>query len=389
MKKFGYLMGAALLTLGSCTNEINEEGFVDKANTISFNAYSNKTRADYTSGDVDISVMKTGSFGVVGYKNSDNNLYLGSTTKATEQVWKTDASYTGDGYWDYKVSSELKYWPQENMDFYAYFPYSAQGDVFAQSDASGDVMTITNESGDQDILFPRESGVSQTNYVPLHFKHALSKLKAVYIKVNAVDVQVEVKKITFLNTSTKGKIKVDYSGNASYETTLNDVPRSFDFTSEPKTITYNANPSTTDEGVELFDNDDNGYIFATNTNLQHNVKGTGKSLWSAGDKTSLGSSTLPNSSLVCMELDCKVIAAGHYLVGSADTYGKMYIPMHGTSSNNADISELLAGRRYTYKVVMESNVGYKENGDPIMLAPIRFSVNEVTEWNDVTVTINL
>ena len=382
MKKFGYLMGAELLTLGSCTNEINEEGFVDKANTISFNAYSNKTRA-YENGDVDIAKMKEGSFGVVGY-TSDNNLYLGRTDKAIEQIWNN----TGN-CWDYATPSDLKYWPANSMDFYAYFPYSAQGDVFAQSDASGDVMTITNESGNQDILFARESGVSQTNYVPLYFKHALSKLKAVYIKVNAVDVQVEVQKITFLNTSTKGKIKVNYSGEASYETTSSDVPRSFDFTSATKTITYNANPSTTYEGVELFGNDDNGYIFATNTKVQHNVKGTGKSLWSAGDKTSLGSSTLPNSNLVCMELDCKVIAAGHYLVGSADAYGKMYIPMHGTSSNNADISELLAGRRYTYKVVMESNVGYDENGDPIMLAPIRFSVNEVTEWNDVTVTINL
>ena len=383
MKTFGYVSLAALLAFASCTKEINEEGFVDKANTISFSAYSNKTRATYESGDADISVMKTGSFGVVGY-TSDNNLYLGSTNKAIEQIWNS----TSNG-WDYATPSDLKYWPANSMDFYAYFPYSAQGDVFAQSDASGDVMTITNESGNQDILFARESGVSQTNYVSLYFKHALSKLKAVYIKVNAVDVQVEVKKITFLNTSTKGKIKVDYSGNASYETTSSDVPRSFDFTSATKTITYNANPSTTDEGVELFGNDDNGYIFATNTNVQHNVKGTGKSLWSAGDKTTLGSSTLPNSNLVCMELDCKVIAAGHYLVGSPDAYGKMYIPMHGTSSNNADISELLAGRRYTYKVVMESNVGYDENGDPIMLAPIRFSVNEVTAWNDVEVTITL
>ena len=383
MKKIGYLTFAALLAFGSCTNEINEEGFVDKANTISLNAYSNKTRA-YSGGDVaDISVMKEGSFGVVGY-TSDNNLYLGSTDKAIGQRWNSTSNS-----WEYATPSDLKYWPANSMDFYAYFPYSAQGDVFAQSDASGDVMTITNESGNQDILFARESGVSQTNYVPLHFKHALSKLKAVYIKVNAVDVQVEVNKITFLNTSTKGKIKVDYNGNASYETTSSDVPRSFDFTSEPKIIAYNANPSTTDEGVELFGNDDNGYIFATNTNDQHNVKGTGKSLWSAGDKTSLGSSTLPNSNLVCMELDCKVKAAGHYLVGSADAYGKMYIPMHGTSSNNADISELLAGRRYTYKVVMESNVGYDKNGDPIMLAPIRFSVNEVPEWSDVTVTINL
>ena len=155
MKKLGYLIGAALLTLSRCTNKINKEDIVDKANTISFNAYSNKTRA-YSEGDADISAMKTGSFGVVGYKTSDNGLYLGSTNNAIEQVWKTDASYTGDGYWDYKVSSELKYWPQENMDFYAYFPYSAQGDVFAQSDASGNVMIITDESGYQDVLFACE-----------------------------------------------------------------------------------------------------------------------------------------------------------------------------------------------------------------------------------------
>lgn len=98
---------------------------------------------------------------------------------------------------------------------------------------------------------------------------------------------------------------------------------------------------------------------------------------------------LSKSDLVCLKLTCKVEAAGHYLVGEAATYGEMYIPIRGTSANSATITELLAGRRYTYKIVMESNVGYKDNGDPIMLAPIRFSVNEVPEWNDVIVTINL
>ena len=50
MKQFYVLTCAALLVASSCTNEINEEGFVDKTNTISFSAYANKTRA-YTSGD--------------------------------------------------------------------------------------------------------------------------------------------------------------------------------------------------------------------------------------------------------------------------------------------------------------------------------------------------
>ena len=374
-------MGAALLTLGSCTNEINEEGFVDKAKTISFNAYSNKTRA-YSKGDADISAMKTGSFGVVGYINTNNTLFLGSTNKAIEQVWKTDASYSGGGYWDYNVSSELKYWPSSTMDFYAYFPYSGSGDTFASSSTESTIMTITNETGNQDVLFARQVGQSQTAYVPLRFNHAFSKIKAINIKVAAVDVSVTVQKVEVLNTSTKGKVLVDNTGNASYATTESDEIRSFDLSSSPKTINYGT------DGVELFDNNANGYLFATNSSVQHYVKGTGKTMWS-GNKSDLNGGNLSTSEFVCLKLTCKVKAAGHYLVGSESNYGEMYIPMHGTSANSADISELLAGRRYTYNIIMQSNVGYEDDGDPIMLAPIRFSVNEVTNWNDVTVTINL
>lgn len=381
MKKLGYLMGAALLTLGSCTNEINEEGFVDKAKTISFNAYSNKTRA-YSKGDADISAMKTGSFGVVGYINTNNTLFLGSTNKAIEQVWKTDASYSGGGYWDYNVSSELKYWPSSTMDFYAYFPYSGSGDTFASSSTESTIMTITNETGNQDVLFARQVGQSQTAYVPLRFNHAFSKIKAINIKVDAVDVSVTVQKVEVLNTSTKGKVLVDNTGNASYETTESDEIRSFDLSSSPMTINYGT------DGVELFNNNANGYLFATNSSVQHYVKGTGKTMWS-GNKRDLNGGNLSTSEFVCLKLTCKVKAAGHYLVGSENAYGEMYIPMHGTSANSADISELLAGRRYTYNIIMKSNVGYEDDGDPIMLAPIRFSVNEVTAWNDVEVTINL
>ena len=381
MKTFGYISLAALLAFASCTNEINDEGVVDKANTIAFSAYSNKTRA-YPGGDADISVMKTGSFGVVGYINTDNTLFLGSASKAIEQVWKTDASYTGGGYWDYNVSSELKYWPSSTMDFYAYFPYSGSGDTFASSSTENTIMTITNETGNQDVLFARQAGQSQVAFVPLRFNHAFSKIKAINIKVAAVDVSVTVQKVEVLNTSTKGKVLVDNTGNASYATTESDKIRSFDLSSSPKTINYGT------DGVELFDNNANGYLFATNSSVQHYVKGTGKTMWS-GNKADLNGGNLSTSEFVCLKLTCKVKAAGHYLVGSESNYGEMYIPMHGTSANSADISELLAGRRYTYNIIMQSNVGYEDDGDPIMLAPIRFSVNEVTNWNDVTVTINL
>ena len=166
MKKLGYLTYAALLAFASCTNEINEEGFVDKANTISFNAYSNKTRT-YSSGDVDISAMKTGSFGVVGYKNSDNNLYLGSTTKATEQVWNETKNA-----WDYQNANEMKYWPAGSMDFFAYFPYSDDGATFATTKTDTDpVMTIKSDNGNQDILFSYIKDRTQTDLVHLYYQH--------------------------------------------------------------------------------------------------------------------------------------------------------------------------------------------------------------------------
>ena len=78
-------MCAALFALNSCTNEINEDGFVDKSNAISFNSYTSKTRA-YTEGDVEnVTTLQGGEFGVVGYSN--NALYLGATNKAAKQKY--------------------------------------------------------------------------------------------------------------------------------------------------------------------------------------------------------------------------------------------------------------------------------------------------------------
>lgn len=382
MKKLGYLMGVALLTLVSCTNEINEEGFVDKANTISFNAYSNKTRT-YLSGDVDIAKMKDGSFGVVGYKNSDNNIYLGSTTKATEQVWDETKKA-----WDYNNENEKKYWPSGSMDFFAYFPYSDNGATFATTKTNTEpVMTIKSDNGNQDILFSYIKDRTQTDLVHLYFYHALSKIKSVEIQVAAPDIEVSVSNIEILNSYTKGNIKVDNTGVATYSD--GNTSRSLGI-SPAKTI----NLQTEETDRVLFDNDDNAYLFATNTTEHEKVKGTGQTMWN-GTKDALNSGKLSESNFICMKLTGKVklhhtdTDNDEYLVGSANDDGVMYIPLRGNSANSADISEFLAGRRYIYKIVMSSNVGYTDEGDPIILSYIKFGVNQVYDWSDVTVTITL
>ena len=388
MKKLGFLMGAALLTLGSCTSEINEEGFVDKANTISFSAYSNKTRA--VAGDIDnATAMRDDNFGVVGYKSDNNSIYLyKGTESAVEQTWNSTSNT-----WEYQTPGDLKFWPEGSMDFYAYFPYSDNA-TFAESDASGDVMTIPNVNCSHDVLFAKHT-TSYTARVPLTFHHAFSKIKGLVIEMPAdgslfkSNCQVEVQKVEFINTSTSGTVKVDNSGVASYTVASPNVTLSKDLSASVVTVN-NSNLTGT-----LIDNSTSGgYLFATTSNStpNRNVKGTGKTMWN-GTTTSLGGgTTLENLGQVCLKLTCKVWNGPdnnkYYYLGDNANHGVMYLPLTGTSAVPTEVTTFEAGKRYTYNIVFKDNVGFKDNGDPI-LKPILFNVSSVDAWDDVNVTITL
>lgn len=388
MRKELFYLCAALFALNSCTNEINEEGFVDKSNAISFNSSTPKTRA-YLNGDVNSTgKLQEGNFGVVGYSNSA--LYLGATGKAAEQTY--DA-----GNWKYVNDGEIRYWPNNNMDFYAYFPFAETGDVFANSKPAGNepVMTITNTAGDQDVLFASAIDQARVDRVDMQFHHAFSKINGIEIQIQNKDVTVEVQKIEVINTLTKGQVLVNKEGKAKYD--AGSTARLFDFTASPFTIkesnTYNGG---VDAFIKLVQGTDNGYIFATNTAETNFVTGTNTALWD-GTKAALGGQTLETLGQVCLKLTCKVTTpktgGTNYHVGSESGYGVMYIPISGSKVTATDplgaaTTPLLAGKRYTYKIVMKDNVGFDVNGEAILL-PILFKSTSVDSWDDVTVTITL
>ena len=387
MKKITYLTYAALFALTSCTNEINEEGFVDKANTISFNAYSNKTRA--VTGDVTSENMKNDIFGVVGYNG--NSIYLGSSNAAIQQTWKADENVTGGGSWEYITQSDLKFWPSSGtMQFFAYFPFSDNATFSESISENGTVMTIPNLTCNHDVLFASTNSLSYQERVPLTFYHAFSKIESLNVEIKGGNVEsaggsIEIQKVEFINTSTSGSVLVDNSGIASYTAASPNVTLSKDFTSSTKTV------NSTSKTAELINNTDKaeGYIFATNSSSSatNNVKGTEKSLWN-GTKEVLNNSTLSNGNFACLKLTCRVKDNTHYLVGSDSSFGDMYIPLTGTDSNHSEITSFIAGKRYKYNIVWEHNVGFTDAGDPI-LKPILFNVSSVTGWEDVTVTITL
>ena len=381
-------MGAALLTLGSCTNEINEEGFVDKANTISFSAYSNKTRAPYENGDIDnATAMQDGSFGVVGYYN--NGIYLGTAEKAVKQTWQ-------NGAWEYATSTDLKYWPNGSMDFYAYFPYAENGDVFASTNSNGTVMTINNATGNQDVLFASVRNQSYIPRVPLTFHHAFSKINSVNIKVTLNDVDVVVSEVEFINTqsSVNSKVLVDRSGKASYGTPTGETSTCGHELASAKTINSTGEYKT--NGYTVWESFANKYLLATNGTETNNVTGTNKVMWD-GTKTGWANDDkLSTKGLVCLKITGKVKThnGDNYIIGDGSEDGVIYIPLKGTKASvgqgdqASDLDRFFAGKRYTYNIVMSENVGYHNNGDPI-LKPILFDVSSVDTWDDVNVTITL
>ncbi len=393
MKKNVLFAFAALIAVSSCTSEINEEGFVDKANSISFNAYSNKSRA--VSGDVTSDNMKNDNFGVVGY--TGNNIYLykketiesNTVYKAVEQKWVPSGE---SGSWEYADLSDLRFWPNNKMDFYAYFPYTDKA-TFAQSNASGNVMTIPNVNCSHDVLFAYAGGQSKQERVPLTFHHAFAKIKGLNISMpaegmlNKSGCQIEVKGVEFINTSTSGTINVDNAGVASYSGVSTTNPLAF--TVDPVVTVNKAATSGS-----LIDNGTNakGYFFATNNDAVNSVKGTAKTMWNGNKNSITGEGAkLSTSGLVCLKLTCKVWnGTSHYYVGSAtaEDYGVIYIPLTGNSSDPNSVATFDAGKRYTYTIRMKDNVGFTDEGDPI-LTPILFNVTSVDEWGDVTVTITL
>ncbi|MDO5772173.1 MAG: fimbrillin family protein [Bacteroidales bacterium] len=386
MKKILFIALGALLATSSCTSEVNDEGFIDKANAISFNAYPNKSRA--LGSDVTSDNMKGDNFGVVGYTNNDKKIYLYTGSyAAVNQTWDGDS-------WEYANMGDLKFWPNNAMDFYAYFPYTDNA-TFAASNTSGNVMTIPTTCA-HDVLFAFAGDQSKQTLVqtrvPLTFNHAFAKMKSLQIEMpaegmlNKSGCQIEVKGVEFINTSTSGNIKVDNAGVASYEVATPNVTLSEDLSSVVTVNNANTSGALINNGTNA-----KGYFFATNSTKVNDVVGTRKAMWN-GTKDALNSSKLSKKSFVCLKLTCKVWNGAdnnkYYYVGDNSSYGVIYIPLTGSSSDPNSVTTFDAGKRYTYTIKMKDNVGFTDEGDPI-LTPILFEVQSVVGWEDVNVTITL
>ena len=385
MKKFYLFVCPALLALSSCSNEANENGILDNTDAISFAAYPTKSRA--VDADITSDNMKGDNFGVAGYSN--NAIYLNKGTNGVKQKW--DATN-----WEYANLADLKFWPENNMDFYAYFPYTDNATFADTNNDAGNstVMTIPNVDCSHDVLFAFAGNQSKQTRVPLTFHHAFSKIKTLQIEMPAEGIvyksgcQVEISSAEFIYTRTKGDVKVDKDGAASYSYDAESNPALKETLASAVTI----NSTNTSTNIIDYGTSSKGYFFATSATKVNEVTGTGALMWDGVKANIGGTRELSTSGLVCLKLTCKVWNGTeekpYYYVGNASNFGEVYIPLKGLDADSNEVSEFDAGKRYIYKIVMKDNVGFTDAGDPI-LTPILFSVNSVDDWSDVTVTITL
>ena len=182
---------------------------------------------------------------------------------------------------------------------------------------------------------------------------------------------------------------MDNSGVASYGVASQNVTLSKDLSSS--VVTVNSTELT---GTLIDNSTSGGYLFATTSEstATNNVKGTGKTMWDGTNNSWAVGTTLENLGQVCLKLTCKVwngtVDNKYYYLGDNANYGVMYIPLTGTLADPTNVTTFEAGKRYTYNIVFKDNVGFRDNGDPV-LRPILFEVESVSDWSDVNVTIKL
>ena len=186
MKKSTVMLWAIFgVLLMSCSEEEIANVETSSRNAIGFNVLSNaaETRATPTTN--------------TNLKNTDFDVFA-FTADGTAFMGKNDTEFEHDGVkivykngkWDYDNASDLRYWPTEALDFYAFNPGTVSEDMMAlySWEATKDVQKISYTCMDEygsgtthanyDVMYAMAKGQTKdmnNGIVKFNFKHILSQ----------------------------------------------------------------------------------------------------------------------------------------------------------------------------------------------------------------------
>ena len=358
------IFGALLM---GCSDEEIANVETSSRNAIGFNVLSNaaETRATPTTP----SNLTSTDFDVFAF-TADGTVFMGTD----HMVFGHDGVNIvyKDNKWDYKNAGDLRYWPTEALDFYAFNPGTVSEDMmmFYSWEVTKDVQKIRYSCIDEygagthanyDVMYAiaKDRTKDMNNgVVKFNFKHILSQV-VFKAKTEYDNMQVDINMIKIYNVKIGGVFTLpaaaDVTGNWS---DLDGLPSEASglgiFTVvKDKSITVDGNATVTD--------------ITTDTPMLNRPQTL--TAWNVSE-TATKTTTQANEAKQCyLSISCKIRQSGAYLLGSASEYKTIYVPFGDTWE---------PGKRHIYTLIFGG--GYTDQGEAV-LNPIQFDA-ETTDWGN-------
>ena len=358
------IFGALLM---GCSDEEIANVETSSRNAIGFNVLSNaaETRATPTTN----TNLKNTDFDVFAF-TADGTAFMGKVD--------TDFEHDGvkivykDGKWDYDDANDLRYWPSEALDFYAFNPGTVSEDMMAfySWEATKDVQKISYTCMDEygsgtthanyDVMYAMAKGQTKdmnNGIVKFNFKHILSQV-VFKAKTEYDNMQVNIKDIKIFNVKMGGVYTLPATADGTGSWAVGDWPESstgggFITVVQGKFIEVNSNTTATDISEKT-----------PMLNIPQKL-----TAWKVSEEATNTKIKADGAHQCYLSITCKIQQSGGYLLGSADSYGTIYVPFGDT---------WVAGKRHIYTLIFGG--GYDDQGEAV-LNPIRFDA-ETTGWVD-------
>ena len=359
------IFGALLM---GCSDEEIANVETSSRNAIGFNVLSNaaETRATPTTP----SNLTSTDFDVFAF-TADGTAFMG----------KVDTEFGHDGVnivykdnkWDYKNANDLRYWPSEALDFYAFNPGTVSEDMsaFYRWEASGTSQKISYTCIDEygagthanyDVMYAIAKGqtkATNNGVVKFKFKHILSQV-VFKAKTQYANMRVDIRDIKIHNIRFSGVFTLPAAadGTGSWSSPDLTFPHAFTVVKD-KSITVEGNTTATDISTS-----------SPMLNIPQEL-----TAWtvSGASKTKKGAD---DAKQCYLEIACKIRQSGAYLLGSASEYKTIYVPFGDT---------WVAGKRHIYTLIFGG--GYTDQGEAV-LNPIQFDA-ETTGWVNAAKDVNV
>lgn len=305
--------------------------------------------------------------------NTDFDVFA-FTANGTAFMGKFDTEFGHDGVnikyknskWDYNDPNDLRYWPSEALDFYAFNPGTVSDDMFMNymwnvSNTSQTISyTCANEYGagkgnNYDVMYAIAKGQkkdSNSGTVKFNFKHILSQV-VFKAKTQYNNMQVDIKEIQINNIKLGGVFTLPATADGTGSWKLNELGLA------NLAVVTNANITVNGNNTEATDiSTATPMLNIPQTLTAWTVSGTSKSKAGADE-----------AKQCYLIITCKIQQSKSYLLGSADKYETIYVPFGATWE---------PGKRYIYTLIFGG--GYDAEGEA-MLSPIQFDA-KTTDWVD-------